>query len=315
MRVLLLAALVYMLGTNPVQAEISDERLRHYLTEIGWTMEDLQRHLAKWGKQVSDFSSLEALQKQLGTPITPERLESVFQRYKMDREEVEALLGQFGETVQDYTFIEDLDFALSFYLDRYETMQAMSDLLSTVGMTETEIRKLFDRAASFQQTDIMEQLERIDARLESFLLRNDVTALTEEDKKQLWSLWNDFLTIYDVNARFYLVNDQGSTPISYEQLKALSTLGGQDLAIELYDQKQELVADLYVPNEVMTSSIVFDASEQLAHVGKMALDMEKGMLYARMPNTASSYGMGALIGLLFVMLGIVLYRMRMARGM
>jgi processed acidic surface protein len=312
MRALLFAMFLYMLGTYPVQAAISDEALRHYLTEIGWTMDDLQRYLAKWDKRVSDFPTLEALQKQLGTPITPERLEQLFQRYKMDQEEVEALLGQFGEKIQDYTFIEDLDFALAFYVDHHETMQAMSDLLATIDLTETEIRKLFDRVTAIHQANLRERFEQLDARLEPFLLR-DAPSLTEKEKEALFSLWHDFLTLYDVDARVYLVNDEGRTPISSEQLKALPTLRGQDVAIELYDQKHELVADLYVPNEVMTSSTVFDASEQLMHVGKMALDMENGMLYARMPDTASSYGADALIGLLLLIIGVVLYQARMER--
>ncbi|MCL6618056.1 MAG: processed acidic surface protein, partial [Anoxybacillus ayderensis] len=165
--------LFLFLFATPVQAATYEEAVKQYVQDIGWTMEDLTRYLAKWNMTIHDFSSLDALKKQLGTPITPERLDALLLRYDMTREEAEALLGQFGEQLQHYTFVEDLDYALSFYRDRYDTMQAMTDMLATIGLTEDEIRRLFERTPpSAKQT-----FERLDEQMQTLVLRDPSTPL------------------------------------------------------------------------------------------------------------------------------------------
>ncbi len=97
----------------------------------------------------------------------------------MTREEAEALLGQFGEQLQHYTFVEDLDYALSFYRDRYDTMQAMTDMLATIGLTEDEIRRLFERTPlSAKQT-----FERLDEQMQTLVLRDPSTPLTKQERE------------------------------------------------------------------------------------------------------------------------------------
>ncbi len=78
--------------------------------------------------------------------------------------------------------------------------------------------------------------------------------------------------------------------------------------MEWYDDDGTLVADLYIPYERIGSSALIDASEQLAHIGMMALDLESGLLVARMPKTASSYGTNILIGIALLFASFVLWK-------
>ncbi|MBB6176040.1 processed acidic surface protein [Anoxybacillus tengchongensis] len=298
MRVLWL--LICLLCATPVQAAIPEEALRQYVQDIGWTMDDLTRYLAKWNMTINDFSSLEALKKQLGTPITPERLDELLLRYEMTQEEAEALLGQFGEQLQQYTFIEDLAYALSFYRDRYDAMQAMTDILATIGLTEDEIHRLVERTPpSAKQT-----LERLDEQIQTLVLRDSSAPLTKIEQETVRHLWNEWLSLYRLQAKVYEVNEQGRKPISFEQFQTATA----PVVMEWYDDDGTLVADLYIPYERIGSSALIDASEQLAHIGMMALDLESGLLVARMPKTASSYGMNILIGIALLFASFVLWK-------
>ncbi|WP_297988732.1 processed acidic surface protein [Anoxybacillus sp.] len=298
MRVLWL--FICFLFAAPVQAAISEEALRQYVHDIGWTMDDLTRYLAKWNMTIDHFSSLEALKKQLGTPITPERLDELLLRYEMTQEEAEALLGQFGEKLQQYIFVEDLAYALSFYRDRYETMQAMTDMLATIGLTEDEIRRLFERTP----LSAKQALERLDKHMQTLLLRDSATPLTNKERHALYALWNEWLLLYRLQANVYEVTSEGRKPISFEQLQTVHA----PVAMEWYDDEGRFVADLYIPYERLHSSTLIDASEQLAHIGMMALDLESGLLVARMPKTASSYGINMLIGVVFLFISFVLWK-------
>ncbi|EPZ38736.1 MULTISPECIES: processed acidic surface protein [Anoxybacillus] len=292
--------LFLFLFATPVQAATYEEAVKQYVQDIGWTMEDLTRYLAKWNMTIHDFSSLDALKKQLGTPITPERLDALLLRYDMTREEAEALLGQFGEQLQHYTFVEDLNYALSFYRDRYDTMQAMTDMLATIGLTEDEIRRLFERTPlSAKQT-----FERLDEQMQTLVLRDPSTPLTKQERETVLHFWNEWLSLYRLQAKVYEVNEQGRTPISFEQLQTVHA----PVVMEWYDEKGNFVADVYIPRERMNESTFIDVSEQLAHIGMMALDLESGLLVARMPKTASSYGMNIIIGVCFLLGSFVLWR-------
>ncbi|AXM89083.1 processed acidic surface protein [Anoxybacillus ayderensis] len=292
--------LFLFLFATPVQAATYEEEVKQYVQDIGWTMEDLTRYLAKWNMTIYDFSSLHALKKQLGTPITPERLDALLLRHNMTKEEAEALLGQFGEQIQHYTFVEHLDYALSFYRDRYDTMQAMTDLLATVGLTEEEIRRLFERTPPSAK----QALERLDEQMQTLVLRDPSMPLTKQERETVLNFWNEWLSLYQLQAKVYEVNERGRTPISFEQFQTVAA----PVVMEWYDKKGNFVADVYIPRERMNESAWIDVSEQLAHIGKMALDLESGLLVARMPKTASSYGMNMIIGLGFLLASFVLWR-------
>ncbi|WP_163152103.1 processed acidic surface protein [Anoxybacillus sp. MB8] len=292
--------LFLFLFATPVQAATYEEAVKQYVQDIGWTMEDLTRYLAKWNMTIHDFSSLDALKKQLGTPITPERLDALLLRYDMTREEAEALLGQFGEQLQHYTFVEDLDYALSFYRDRYDTMQAMTDMLATIGLTEEEIRRLFERTPPSAK----QALERLDEQMQTLVLRDPSMPLTKQERETVLNFWNEWLSLYQLQAKVYEVNERGRTPISFEQFQTVAA----PVVMEWYDKEGDFVADVYIPRERMNESAWIDVSEQLAHIGKMALDLESGLLVARMPKTASSYGMNMLIGLGLLLASFVLWR-------
>ncbi|MFC6604971.1 processed acidic surface protein [Ectobacillus funiculus] len=88
---------------------------------------------------LDDFETTEDLQAMLGTPITDENLNDLLKDYSLTREQLNSLLAEFGESLDDYKFIEDLDNAVDFYVNHDEELEESEALLSQIGLTEEEV--------------------------------------------------------------------------------------------------------------------------------------------------------------------------------
>jgi processed acidic surface protein len=291
-----------------VLAEIDQQELDQYLQSIGWTTEDLNDYLADFDMTLADFATLDELKEMLGTPITPDHLQELLARYNLTQEELEALLGQFGETPQDYTFIEDLDMAVDFYLNHDQEMQEINDMLSSIGFTEEEANRLFEHIMSLNEETLLQRMEGLDARFEKFVNVEDPSQLTQEQQQELLEIWEELLTALEMNAKFYLVNGNTKQAIRYHDLINLHTLDGRDLLVELYNMQGELLVDMQLSEEMLLSDFIFAAGEDFIHVGEMASEMQLEMQGEKMPNTASPYLMNMLISLLIALSGWFMYR-------
>jgi processed acidic surface protein len=288
-------------------AQIQKQELEQYISSIGWTMKDLLNYLDDYHMTVSDFQTMEELKQWLGTPITEENFHHLLKRYQLTQEELEALLGQFGETVQEYTFIEELDTAVSFYLRHNEQMQQINDMLGALGFTEKEANRLFEHIASLHKRNAKQQLEALNARLQPFLQVEDATQLTKQQRQQLFSIWEEALSTLEIKPKFYLEEKGGKQEVSYRRLLSMDTLGGRNLWVELYNQKGELLSDVQLSEEMLTSGYVFRAGEKFINASTLASEMEEKMYGEKMPDTASPYLVNMLLGFLLVLFGAYVY--------
>jgi processed acidic surface protein len=291
-----------------VLAAINQQELEQYLESISWTMEDLNDYLADFDLTLADFETLDELKNMLGTPITPDNLNELLARYNLTQEELEALLGQFGETPQDYTFIEDLDMAVDFYLNHEKEMQEITDMLATIGFTEEEANRLFEHIMSLDEAALEQRMEGLDARFERFVNIEDPSQLTEAQEEELLAIWEELLAALEISPKFYLVSGSTKQAIAYRDLAKLDTLGGRDLLVELYNMQGELLVDMQLSEEMLLSDFIFQAGEDFLHVSEMASEMKVTMQGEKMPNTASPYLMNILIGLCTALLGWFIYR-------
>jgi processed acidic surface protein len=290
-------------GVAPAFAQIEKRELEQYISSIGWTMNDLLNYLDDYHMTIADFQTMDELKQWLGTPIAEENFQQLLKRYQLTQEELEALLGQFGETVQDYTFIEDLDAAVAFYLRHNEQMQQINDMLGAIGFTEKEANRLFEHVASLHRQNLPQQLKALNARMEPFLQVADAALLTKQQRRQLFSIWEDALSALQIKPKFYLQKNGKKQEVSYHRLLSLNALGGRGLLIELYNQKGELLADVQLSEEILTSGYVFRAGEKFINASMLASEMEETMRGDKMPDTASPYLANMLLGLLLALFG------------
>ncbi|AEH46322.1 processed acidic surface protein [Parageobacillus thermoglucosidasius] len=294
-------------GAAPAFAQVDKRELEQYLSSIGWTMNDLLNYLDHYHMTVADFQTMAELKQWLGTPIAEENFQQLLKRYQLTQEELEALLGQFGETVQDYTFIEDLDAAVAFYLRHNGQMQQINDMLGAIGFTEKEANRLFEHVAALHRQNLPQQLEALTARMKPFLQVEDAVLLTKQQQQQLLSIWEDALSVLQIKPKFYLLENGKKQEVSYRRLLSLHTLGGRDLLIELYNQKGELLSDVQLSEEILASGYVFRAGEKFIHASMLASEMKETMRGDKMPDTASPYLANALLGLLLALFGVYVF--------
>jgi processed acidic surface protein len=300
---------VVIIASNGTRAfaQIQQQELEQYIGSIGWSMDDLLHYLGKYQMTVADFQSMEELKQWLGTPITEENMQRLLKKHQLTQEELEALLGQFGETVQDYTFIEDLDTAVRFYLHHNEKMQQINDMLGVIGFTESEAKRLFAHIASLPNPEVGQQLAELNRRLQPFLQVEDATQLTETQRRQLLSIWEDTLSTLQMKATFYLEENGEKQEIAYHELAAANMPDGRELLVELYNQAGELLSDVRLSKEMFTSGYVMRAGEKWVAAGALASEMKETMYGEKMPDTASPYLTHALSGVLLALFGFYVY--------
>lgn len=296
----------FTLSTPYVSAAITHEEVQPILSEMNWTIEELQEYLAYYELTLADFETLEDLQAMLGTPITEENLNELLQNYGLTHQELEALLGEFGESLDDYHFIEDLDVAVDFYLNHDEEMADVEEILAQIGLTDEEVDRLFTHLMSLDELTLEEEMERIMAKLEPFMEIEDPAQLTDEQQQVLLNTWEELLAAYHLKANFYLT-DGTATPISYTELLKLETLNGKKLLIELYDLEGNMLLDMQVSEDMLGSDAIVDTGEDLVDVGDMAGELTKELHNGKLPNTASPFALNIMIGLLLIVSGFIFY--------
>lgn len=276
------------------------------LADMNWNMEELQDYLAFYEMTLEDFDTLEDLQAMLGTPITDENLNELLQKYGLNHEQLQALLGEFGESLDDYHFIEDLDVAVDFYSNHDQDLAEAEELLAKIGLTEEEVDKLFTHFMSLDELVLEQEMERIMTQLEPFMNIEDPSQLTEDQQKQLLSIWDEMMSAFHLKANFFLV-DGARTAISYAELMKLNTLNGRSLLVELSDPQGNLLVDMQVSEDMLGSDFVLDAGENLVDVGDMAGELTKELHDNKLPDTVSPFGLNIMLVIPLMFAGFAFY--------
>lgn len=299
--------LLLTVSTPMVSAAVQQEEIDQLLSELNWTMEELQDYLAYYETTLADFETIEDLKGMLGTPITDENLNDLLQKYDLTKEGLENLLGEFGETLEDYHFIEDLDVTVDFYSNHDQEMLESEQFLAQIGLMEEEVDRLFTHFMSLDELVLEKEMERIMAGLDPFMEIEDPSFLTEDQQNQLLNIWAEMLNAFHLKANFSLVG-KTKTAISFADLIKLETLNGQSLLVELTDDQGNLLADLQVSEEMLGSEFLLQTGENLVDVGDIAGELTKELHEHKLPDTASPFSLNILIGLLLTFAGVVFYR-------
>jgi processed acidic surface protein len=165
--VLIIICSLIILPSNSSAAP-SEEELTQYLSKLNWTLEELEEYLDFYELDLSHFETMAELQKALGTPITRENLQDLLASLNLSLEDAEDLLSQFGESILDYKFIENLELAINFYVHHNHDLAGIADFLSYIGLTNEEITSLFNHISSLQQKTLHLKINQLDTRLKKF---------------------------------------------------------------------------------------------------------------------------------------------------
>ena len=225
--------------------ELIDELIEYGDMEEGSTLEETFIYINALDMHLDYYQSPDL------TPITDENLQALLDDYEITREELNAILGEMGESLANFTYIEDLDlFLMDYYFDDEEFME---DLLSEIagdfaeiGLTEEELERLFEHFMRIAEEDetILDRLFALEDRVNQLPDFESSDDLTEAQMNEIVSVFNEILNIFQLNAKYYLVKGDSKQPITLNELMHLETTNDADLLIELYNLQGEFLADL-----------------------------------------------------------------------
>ncbi|MGM0878350.1 MAG: processed acidic surface protein [Bacillota bacterium] len=291
----------------PVFAAPPQNEVNKLISEMGWTQEEFQNFLDYYEMSLDEFDTIEDLKFVLGTPITDKNLTELLAQNDMSREQLDELLAGFGETVDDYWFIEELDVSIDFYLNHDEYMKEAEEMLASIGLTEDEVDRFFNHLMALDETVLEQRMEEVAARLEPYFLLDPETELTDAQMEELTSIWEEMMSLLQLDPKFYLVNKEGvKTAVSYGELMNMEEMYGNSLLIEIYDTQGNLLLDMQLSEDMLTSDFVFSSASQLTNVGDLAGELTN-LKHDQLPKTASSYGLNMAIGLIVLLLGLSIY--------
>lgn len=322
--------------------DVNDPEFEKFLEEINWSKEDYLAYLDSTGWPLDYFTDVE----QLGTPLNEEGVQEVMADFELSREELNALLVEYGdinegEDVLDGTFLifnEELYYYVEMYLDGsyYEYEEGIEiefgdlDIFTEIGLTEEELIRLFEHfeTLNYEDETFLIQLEELLERLEAIEYFESASELDATQIAVLLDIFNDMTNLFEIETQYFLTNGEEKLPLSLTSLMTLETTNGYDLLIEIYDRQGEFLADILLTAEMFGSEIITETGKDLEVVEEViaapktetktvkkeapavkkdtkAVKTEKG---GKLPKTASDYVSNALIGLAFVLIGLVLFR-------
>jgi len=296
--------------TNGVDAAINQEEVTRYLTDIGLTPSELEDYLSFYEISIDEFESVEELDKFLGTPINTNNLGSLLATHNLTMEELKTLLANFGESIEDYLFIEDLETSVHFYLKHAEVFQEAKHMLADIGLTDEELDRLFKHVLSLNETTLKDQLHEINSKLEPYFLYDTAADFTSEQKTGLLSLYEEMMNALQFSPQYFLIdNNEVKREISFRDLLETDTLGDSILVVELVNSLGNSVLDIELTEGLLQSDVILDRGEQLLNIAGVADELSVGIYGDVLPNTATPYGKNMLISLLIILAGVSLLKL------
>ncbi|WP_223701258.1 processed acidic surface protein [Sutcliffiella deserti] len=289
-----------------VLAAPSEFEVNQYLEEIGWTRHDLDTYLSFYEVSLDDFKDVQQLESELGTPINKENLHSMLNSFNLTEEELDILLSRFGERVQDYTFLEDLEVAVDFYHSHEEEVARAEDFLVSVGFKAEEARQLFRHILSLPNEHLHGDLRELEEKLEE----------DPNSVEKVFTLWSEFMNAFQVTASLHMENREEKESISQAQLMQPGWLEGKVVNLELFNKDGELLATAKMNEQILSPVYVQETGAELINLGNLGVKLSDELYHNRMPNTASPYGAGMALGLVLLFLSSLAYRktVKMNRG-
>ncbi|WP_026675006.1 processed acidic surface protein [Alkalihalobacterium bogoriense] len=242
-----------------------------------------------------------------GTTNTTENREVLLNEYELTYEELEHLLAQFGESPEDYDSLDELEVAIQFYQGHGEELEFISMLFAILGITEEEIKTFLLHMQSLNRDTVelsMSALEQRMLQLEHFEHPDD---LTGEMKAELVSIWMESLETLKLESRLFLEVNEQKIAVTIVELLEMERLNENRLIVELYDSQGVFLFDFILTDDLFDSGLFMDIASVMTGLPEMAHQFPTDMT---LPETASSYGKTALLGLILLILSLYAYQRR-----
>ncbi|MGM9926277.1 MAG: processed acidic surface protein [Bacillus sp. (in: firmicutes)] len=315
-------------GSFSTQAAVTSTELQSYLQEVALTEEELNAYLTSFDLTLEDFEDAADLRDTLGPRVTPETLEELLADYEMTREELKALLVEYGEleegqAIEDsFLFIYDIEDIISMDegfedIDLEDMIAEMAPAFAEFGITEAEFATFMEHIAQVIEQDptVLDQLDALSDRMINFADFETIDELSAAQINELLSITDGIKNALQLDFSFYLVKDGKKTPVSFQSLLSLEDLQGASLLVEVYNKAGKFLLDFILTGEMIGSDMLEEVGGVIEKApGKVVekpvakVDRPTTQKGAKLPNTAGDYMGTLLFGLALMAIAVFAFR-------
>lgn len=241
------------------------DELNQYLAEIGWTKQQLINYLSNYELPLAGFNSVQDLKTALGTPINAQNYQKLLAKYQLSDQELKAMMAHFGDSLNQYKFIQDLETSLGFYTNHNHLMAQIENRLAQTGITNGEAEKLFTYLNQVEENNKtqLDKMMVLDAQMEKFLSAVNSSSLTDAQINELTQLLTQAMNLYDIQVKFKMNHHN----ISLNNLLKLKHAPG-NLYTAIYSNTGELLMDFTLPAAFFQD--MMQSWNQLIHLGELS---------------------------------------------
>lgn len=347
MGILLACLMVFTVLPNTVlaaQSESFEQDLTQYLSEISITRgrevtrEDVEEALAYYEYSMEEFETVQELSEFLGEVISADlsNLSAIYEDYELTQETLTKLLADNGESIDDYIYVYDLDEAVFFYSDYSEFYdeeldmsmaeifnEVLPQLLTALDITDQELEQVTNYYASMEEylssPEVLAKFTELDNRMTDLMTAIMTAEKTDEEiASEMASIYEEVLPLMKLNAKITLVQNGTEKEVTLGELFLMKELGSDTtLKVALYDLDSQLLVDFSFSEDMFAE---FDTEEETENVAQDVVKVvekassnqnnatSKTVKGAKLPKTATNNISYALMGMVLVFAGVLMYR-------
>ncbi|KHE67652.1 processed acidic surface protein [Halobacillus sp. BBL2006] len=265
---------------------LSEDNLNELLHDYGWSLEEATALLRENGELdenetiLDAYIFLEDLDSDLYfyslTPLTDEAIDQLLKEYELTYEELIEILEQNGDSIENYEYVEDLDWALWDYLYSEDEVdyEEIDGLFADIGLTDEELDRLYNHLMNLDLEDpaTLAKLDELSNRMMAFADFDVATELTADQIAELMDVFTQLTQVFDLDVSFYLVNGEEKEAVSVSTLLKMTSSDGYDLLIVLHNTKGEFLADLLLTGDMFGSDLIKDTGSDLQQLEGVVKD-------------------------------------------
>jgi processed acidic surface protein len=317
-----------------------DQKLEVYLTSISEvrgitiTKETLEAILAGYGDSLEEFETVKDLGDYLGEVIKADfsNLDTYYIDLGLDKEAILQLLEENGGDINDYVYLYDLSDIL--WSSEEETPvideEMINDMLAAFGITKEEIQNIENYFSALEEyytsPDTLEKIMALGERMMAFETLDPTEAPTQAQMDEMTDIFNEYFSVLKLDLSFSLIKDGDETSVSLQELMGIEELKDTDFKLTMYGTDGQFLVDIVITSEMINSEsmdfadLLGEATDRFYQASAQEPAIQtttevKTVKGAKLPKTASDYLPNAVIGMLIVCVGIMVYRkVRNAEG-
>lgn len=324
----------YQGGGTVTQEAGFEEKLTAYLNDIsttrGFTVsrEMIKAYLSQYEIPLSSFETVDELKDFLGDVIKSDlsNLDYFQTEYGLSREDIDSRLSTINKTLNDYVFIDNLEFTIlenddgkisyTYFMSFLE--ESFPGITKKLGMTEEEYKKTYQYFMSMEdyyyseetQDKLIDILMRFQTLAETFSESGKDATL--DQLTQLQNLYQDLQDILKIKFSYSVLENGKKVPLTLLDLMNGKDLENATISITLYTEASEFLMDFNLSAD-MFGEVIGDVEKTPVTKPEASNDKTtsvtvKTVTGGKLPKTASNYTAMVLAGAFLVLLGTVLFK-------